>query len=317
MNARAWAMKCGLCCLAVSLALVAPTAWAETVTTFDDILYWTGTGTNRAAVVFDWDDTTSADDALVWGYRWDGSATGEDMLRDVLAADERLFAKLSPPSGSGTRLYGWGFDRNEDCQFGLDDGTTFNSDGLAISGPPDLPPPAASSIDPADNYAEGWYAGFWHYGTGSGNPLDGGSWTSGGAGMTLRSLADGDWDGWTFTQDTGSFSAFPENPHAAAEPLTADFDCDAEVDGADFLTWQRGFGITEGATRSQGDATGDGNVDGDDLPLWSSQFGSSRTSSSVVSLAAGLAIPEPTSSVLAICGFSCLFFTFSTEGRVS
>lgn len=297
--------------------LVAPTTWAETVTTFDDIQYWIGTGANRAAVVFDWDETTNADEALVWGYRWDGSATGEDMLRDVLVADERLFAKLSLPSGSGTRLYGWGFDRNEDCQFGLNDGTTFDSDGLAISGPPDLSTPAALSLDPADNYAEGWYSGFWHYGVSSNDPFDGGSWTSGSSGMTVRSLADGDWDGWTFSQ-TFNFSVFPENPRAAAPPLTADFDCDAEVDGADFLVWQRGFGITPGATRSQGDATSDGNVDGDDLLQWSSQFGNSHIPNGIASHFAGIAIPEPTCSALALCGFLVyLFSMFLTERRVS
>jgi hypothetical protein len=52
----------------------------------------------------------------------------------------------------------------------------------------------------------------------------------------------------------------------------ADFDGDGDVDGRDFLTWQRGFGITGAATLSQGDANDDGNVDADDLAIWQSQY---------------------------------------------
>jgi len=305
-------------CLGIAQLLisVSSASLADSVSSFEDIQYWIGAGANQAAVVFDWDDINAAEESLVWGYRWDGAATGEDMLREVLAADERLNAKLSPPSGSGTRLYGWGFDRNEDCQFSLSDGTTFDSDGLSISGPPDNPPPAAVSTDQADNYAEGWFTGFWHYVTSSDNPLDGGNWTSDGSGMSLRSLADGDWDGWTYTQDLVSFSAIPENPHAAVAPLTADFDCDAEVDGIDFLAWQRGFEISGVALRSQGDATSDGNVDGHDLLQWSTQYGSSRTLNSAVIIPAGAAIPEPTSFALTLIGLILsLSHLYSPERR--
>ena len=40
-----------------------------------DIQLWAGTGANEAAMVIDWNDGKS-DESLVWGYRWDGSATG-------------------------------------------------------------------------------------------------------------------------------------------------------------------------------------------------------------------------------------------------
>ncbi|QDS98840.1 hypothetical protein [Adhaeretor mobilis] len=52
----------------------------------------------------------------------------------------------------------------------------------------------------------------------------------------------------------------------------ADFDSDSDVDGSDFLIWQRGFGINNGATLSQGDVTDDGAVDEEDLRLWNSQY---------------------------------------------
>ena len=58
---------------------------------------------------------------------------------------------------------------------------------------------------------------------------------------------------------------------AGTEP-NGDFDGDNQVDGQDFLAWQRGLGATD-ATPEQGDANGDGNVDANDLAIWQEQFG--------------------------------------------
>ena len=55
---------------------------------------------------------------------------------------------------------------------------------------------------------------------------------------------------------------------------SADADGDSIVDGADFLAWQRGFGMTSGATREDGDFVGDGDVDSHDLDIWRAMFGS-------------------------------------------
>ena len=53
---------------------------------------------------------------------------------------------------------------------------------------------------------------------------------------------------------------------------TADFDQDGNVDGGEFLTWQRNYGAT-GATRLQGDASGDGIVGPEDLTTWQAAYG--------------------------------------------
>lgn len=55
--------------------------------------------------------------------------------------------------------------------------------------------------------------------------------------------------------------------------LAADFDLDMDVDGADFSVWQQNNGLTAGATKSQGDANGDGMVNQVDLMIWSQQYG--------------------------------------------
>ena len=55
---------------------------------------------------------------------------------------------------------------------------------------------------------------------------------------------------------------------------SADFDTDGDIDGADFLAWQRGFGtIAPNATAADGDANGDQAVDAADLVVWEDQFG--------------------------------------------
>jgi hypothetical protein len=74
---------------------------------------------------------------------------------------------------------------------------------------------------------------------------------------------------------------------------SADFDDDGDVDGDDFLTWQRGVGITGTGAPSTGDANGDLDVDGDDLTIWRSQFGDPA------SLTAVSAVPEPATFALA------------------
>jgi hypothetical protein len=60
---------------------------------------------------------------------------------------------------------------------------------------------------------------------------------------------------------------------------SADFDGDLDIDGFDFLAWQRGYGIQPPiAAKSDGDADDDLDVDDDDLVVWESQFGTGSAS---------------------------------------
>jgi hypothetical protein len=78
---------------------------------------------------------------------------------------------------------------------------------------------------------------------------------------------------------------------ATAAPETdADFDDDNDVDGNDFLIWQRGAGA--GTSNGQGDADGDSDVDGIDLAIWKSEFGTPQSIASVQS------VPEPAGIML-------------------
>ncbi len=62
--------------------------------TFDDVQYWVGSGSKQALFVVDWNDGVEPE-ALAWGYRWDGTATAEDMINEIVNADERLSADMS------------------------------------------------------------------------------------------------------------------------------------------------------------------------------------------------------------------------------
>jgi len=188
-------------------------ARAAVVSSFDDIQFWVGHGSNEAAIVIDWNGETSADQSLVWGYRWDGAATGEDMLRAIVSADDRLFAKISSSGMFGVALYGFGYDANDNGSFSLTDGTAFDANGIAETGPADL----ATSIEAADFYAEGWFTGFWHYGIADTDPYTGGTWFDSPVGMTSRDLVNGSWDTWAFTASF-DFNSFAANPVAATVP---------------------------------------------------------------------------------------------------
>jgi hypothetical protein len=72
--------------------------------------------------------------------------------------------------------------------------------------------------------------------------------------------------------------------------LPGDFDVDGDVDGADFLDWQRqvGSAVPNG---TGADANGDGTVDGLDLAEWSENFG--EVAASPAGSPAAASVPEP------------------------
>jgi len=73
--------------------------------------------------------------------------------------------------------------------------------------------------------------------------------------------------------DLGAFEAFVP---------AADFDEDNDVDGFDFLAWQRGFGTESPlAAKSDGDADHDNDVDSADLGFWQDQYGQVSVGGSV------------------------------------
>lgn len=97
------------------------------------------------------------------------------------------------------------------------------------------------------------------------------------------------------------------------DPRTGDFDADGDVDGTDFLAWQRGLGITSGASRTQGDSNADGDVDRFDLAVWKAQFGSAGLAASSTT-----GVPEPSAPLLFIIAtVGCRLSSRGNAARVS
>jgi hypothetical protein len=75
-------------------------------------------------------------------------------------------------------------------------------------------------------------------------------------------------------------------------PPSADFDMDGDVDGRDFLAWQRGYGAAD-PIFGDGDANYDGVVDGADLAVWQAAYGGGA-------LTASIGVPEPAAMYLLV-----------------
>jgi hypothetical protein len=101
--------------------------------------------------------------------------------------------------------------------------------------------------------------------------------TSGAAGIAYDDDAE---------DTTGVYRYVAAQDAPFVEASNGDFDGDSDVDGEDFLIWQRGVGLTGQPNASTGDADGDGDVDAADLGLWQANFGGSTAP-------AIAAVPEP------------------------
>lgn len=180
------------------------------INSFDDIVHWTGSGSNRAALVIDWNDLSKP---LAWGFRFNGTATGEDMLKAIVIADPRLYAKVQYftfSNQSSMFAHGFGYDRDGDG-FSIETGDDFGATGFLVSGSR----ADALASDFEDSYRETnrAFSQTWRYynATGLGYPAN---WTASGIGVTNRQLTDLSWDGWRFNNASAgprpAFAAVPE-----------------------------------------------------------------------------------------------------------
>ncbi|WP_417607956.1 T9SS type A sorting domain-containing protein [Owenweeksia hongkongensis] len=65
--------------------------------TFDDLEYFVGSGSDTAMLIVDFKDGSAyaTDSSYAWGYLFNGTTTGEDMLTDIAAADINLTVNAS------------------------------------------------------------------------------------------------------------------------------------------------------------------------------------------------------------------------------
>lgn len=163
--------------MVVSLCAVAGSAGAEVYSYYGqniDVEYWAGTGENEAICVIDFAASSTPGGSYAFGYRWDGSATSEDML---IALDGDGVGGTVDVSYYNDPTYGFGLT-------GLSyNGYSIVSDGWTTTFP------------------GFWWDGYDGYTDFGGNPVAGespdGTFAESQLGAATRSLASGYLDGWS------------------------------------------------------------------------------------------------------------------------
>ncbi len=212
-------MKKLMAALAALAVITAPGALAQMVESFDDIECWAGLGSNSSALVLQWNDGNTPV-SLAWGYRWDGAATGTDLLTSIAGT-----TIIRQPGGGDIidtlhgadpsleltiERYGWG-----DAIYSM------------------VYSPGGTSRTQAD-----WNSGYWEYSlfagnieylTWNGSSYDGpftydaaGNalyssvvWWSSQVGSSDRLLVNGSWDAWSFAAGFSSAAVAQPAPAAA------------------------------------------------------------------------------------------------------
>ncbi len=160
---------------------------ASSITGFGDITNWVGSGANQAGFVIDFNDGTT-NQSYAWGFRWDGTQTGEDMFRAIGAADLNL-SITAPGTGSGFYV----------SSISYNDTVDLHTSDLGANG--------------------GTGNEWWTYYTADGTSALPGSWTEAVTGAGDRTLANNSWDGWSATVDQSWPGSEPGSPiNAVPEP---------------------------------------------------------------------------------------------------
>ncbi len=135
----------------------------------DEIQFWAGSGTNRAALVVAWTTpeaygfstvpAPSTNQTLVWGYRFNGTKTGTQMLQAIVAADPRFY--VAADFSFGIYVVGLDYDFPGDGSGGLADGngTNFFTRGWLTNAT--VAVDAAAPLNPGNLYWGGYFGPNW------------------------------------------------------------------------------------------------------------------------------------------------------------
>ena len=182
----------------------------------EDITYWVGEGPKQAALVIDWHDDRLPH-ALVWGYRWEGEVTAEQMLRDVVTADQQLVLLTSPFSSYGIACTGIGYlpKKPEKKVEVLIDGVPVDevSPHIFHAKSEKANVDAAQLTISSALWRSGWLtAGYWVYYLKDKRLA---SWSYSNIGLTGTTVTDKSWHGLSFQIGKESQSGNPLQDHFA------------------------------------------------------------------------------------------------------
>ncbi|WP_300672737.1 DUF5074 domain-containing protein [Soonwooa sp.] len=213
--------------------------------TMDDVVYWVGTGSKKAVLAVQWNDEKNPD-ALVWGFRWDGEATGEEMVKAIAKVDKRFYTLLYQGTQYGSAIAGIGFDLDGKGTVGLykNNNTTYPLyplDGIVNTTEYDFD--KYKAIDANDHWQSGWYQGYWSYWVKDTAEDDYGY---SGVGATGRQLVDGSWDLWNYNVDM-----MPQDIATTFTPVSV-YSAQADFTKGFFMVNEEWFGHTNGSVNFVG-----------------------------------------------------------------
>jgi hypothetical protein len=186
----------------ISLFVAALAGWAQSFG-FGDIRQWFGRGAKQVGVVVQW-SRGDRPQAYAWGFRFDGTLTG-DVVWDAVLRDPRLYA-YQQGSGTGRVVYGIGYDFDRDRITGFRTGNDIDD---------------AVANDPDDRWKVGWRRnGYWSLWGARGSRAEGFAFSQTGIGGVQ--VQDQTWILWAFAPSENGWSTSPPDQIVAA-PLLADF----------------------------------------------------------------------------------------------
>lgn len=188
---------------AVLLFLAASTQAASVINSFTEVPFWVGSGSQQAVLILDWEDgkhlqgdTAPAERSIAWGFRWDGSKTGIEMLHAIDAADPRLHLEFKTFEGFGEYLSAAYYDLDGDG-------------GISFDG---------TVTDSGDHFRDD-FDGYWRYFVKDATDGNSPAWSQGDeaqVGASTRMLANGSWDAWVYTDYAYYPDPGPVPPSAVA-----------------------------------------------------------------------------------------------------
>lgn len=198
-----------------AIALTTLRAPAALVQSYDDIELWAGTGSNRSAMIIQWNDGQEPV-SLAWGFQWNGIATGFDMLIAIAGTTTVTGAPEEDPTSYS------GLDSRISLTLTYSEGFGYSVRSIVFN----------DGVNTRSN--TGWEDAYWGYSIFGGDftyydwmtddfdtyDVEGSSeyadvdWFTSPIGMTSRPLVGGSWDSWSFS-DPDFNVPVTEQPYAA------------------------------------------------------------------------------------------------------